>query len=238
MSFKAIVITGLVLAGNIAVAADDYGYYQFKAPVITEISTPKDTQVSAGNFEDCNKSHVMADAGGVTPGEAVDMADVFVDKIINLGKKIWAVVELGRPVVNVKVDTANALPKGIFCWADLAGWTPTQSKTYQIAYENLLGEKVVEFAFRVIYTTGGNYKGVGKYITNTTIVPAHINVAWGYNLNAKSEVPTVFNAGSTEMPVAGMNLNMQWKVDTAFRYEERAETFYVGGDGTMKHLKD
>ena len=217
--------------------ADDSSYLEFKAPVIKEVQENAIMINGRRNFEDCdNRSTLMSAEDPVNPIEAIDMADVILDKIINLGKKMWAVVELGRPVVNVKTDTANALPQGLFCWSDLDGWSPTQSKTYQITYENWYGQKVVDFAFRVLYTTGGSYKGRGRYITNTTIIPAVVDVMWGYTFSAETEVPTVINAGTKEDPVAGMHLNMKWSVKTVMKTDIRTESFYVGGDGSFKHL--
>lgn len=187
------------------------------------------------NFEDCNG----VDGIGVNSEDAIslDEANIFLDVIINMGQKIWNIVEAGRPVVNIRTDMANALPQGLFCWAHLSGWTPTQSKVYRVTYENLYGIEVVDFAFRVVYTTGGNLNGKGKYITNTTVIPAMLNVAWGYTFNALTEVPTVFNSGTKEDPVAGMQLNIKWQINTVLLHNEQTEVFYVGGDGALKHLE-
>jgi hypothetical protein len=96
---------------------------------------------------------------------------------------------------------------------------------------------VVDFAYRVVFTAGGSLNGQGKYITNATIMPADMNVSWGFTFNANAEVPSVFNTGSSGQPVAGMQLLMKWSVDTVMSHIEQAETFYVGGDNTMKHLE-
>jgi hypothetical protein len=232
------ILVGILLTTTAAWAAEEDLYFQLKEPVIKEIKEAQETEMkisSNRSFDDCDKRGTLM-AADLNPIEAIDMADVIVDKIINLGKKVWAVVELGRPVANLKTDTANALPQGVFCWTDLHGWSPTQSKTYQITYENWYGNKVVDFAFRVLYTTGGQVNGQGQYITNATIIPALVDVMWGYTFDAESEVPTVFNSGTAEHPVAGMHMNMKWSVKTVIKTDIRTESFYVGGDGSFKHL--
>ncbi|MBC7370000.1 MAG: hypothetical protein H7326_00440, partial [Bdellovibrionaceae bacterium] len=163
--------------------------------------------------------------------------EVTVDRIINIGKKIWGIMDAGRPVINVASYTANALPMGLTCWSDLAGWNVPESKVYRVTYENGFGADVVRFAYRVTYTAGGNLKGVGKYLTNATIAPADVHVSWGFNLNATGEVPSVFNTGTKEQPVAGMQMLMKWQVKSVVTELQNTEMFYVGGNNTLKHLE-
>ena len=196
------------------------------------------------NFADCNNRGnglgtsldvpVLPNDGGLE--NPLDMLDVVVDKIINIGKKIWAVIEAGKPVVDMKFDVAHALPQGLYCWADLAGWSIPQSKVYEVAYRNGFDMEVVKFSYRIVYTAGGNYKNAGKYIANATVMPKDVYVAWGFNLDVRTEVPLVFNSGSVESPVGGMQMDVHWKVYNAINYSERAESFYLGGNGDFKKL--
>ncbi|WP_413288509.1 hypothetical protein [Bdellovibrio sp. HCB337] len=237
-----------------AQAADkiDAKYFELTKMTRTDVTEQYDakfgatTFAQAGLYENCNTGANNGTNGNMVTfaGEApelglgvLDQAEVIIDQVINLGKKIWAVVETGRPVVNVQAYTANALPKGVQCWSDLSGWQIPQSKVYRVQYENAYGMKVVDFAYRVTFTAGGSVNGQGKYITNATIMPADVNVSWGFTFNASAEVPSVFNTGSKEDPVAGMQLLMKWSVDTVMNHVEQAETFYIGGDNTLKHLE-
>lgn len=216
----------------------DKAYFQFDRPTIEEVVTGPLAAFKPlqSNFADCNTTELNVSEAGLDPLNPIDNAHIWLDKIINIGKKAWSVIELGRPVVNVKVDVANALPQGIKCWSHLAGWAAPQSKTYKVSYVNGFNYEVVSFAFRVIYTTGGNYNGVGRYITNATVVPAQLNVAWGYTFNASTVIPSVFNSGSVAQPVAGMQLNLNWSVNTVMKHSQQSESFYVGGDGAFKRL--
>jgi hypothetical protein len=199
----------------------------------------------AGLYEDCNQSNSSFNNSNIKPmttfipGVGLDVvaqADVILDQIVNLGKKVWGLIEQGRPVVNVTTATANALPTGLKCWSDLTGWQVPRSKVYRVQYENAYGMNVVDFAYRVTFTAGGALNGHGKYITNATIMPADMNVSWGFKFNANVEVPSIFNMGTKEDPVAGMQLLLKWNIDTVMNHVEQAETFYFGGDNTMKHL--
>lgn len=174
------------------------------------------------------------DPGALNP---IDYIDVIVDKIINIGKKIWAIVDAGRPVVNIKVDTANALPAGVRCWDELEGWKAPQSHLYQVDYQNGFGATVVSYGFRVSFISGGSYKGKGQYITLANVTPAGVEVAWGFRLDAVATVPMVFNQGTNVDPVAGMQLVMNWTVQSPLKEIRRAENFFVNGQGQFQKLK-
>lgn len=239
---KAMVVIAMVLGmGLTAQAQMAPEYYQIKSVQVREVvGAPQFYQLDQpGLGQECNESEkkpvgIFSDQ---VAGGALDQLNVIVDQIINIGKKIWGIVNAGRPVVNVKFDTANALPKGLQCWVDLQGWSIPESKVYRVTYENGFGAEVVDFGFRVVYTAGGNLDGVGKYITNATMMPSNIDVSWGFTLNAEASVPSVFNMNTKQNPVAGMQMVMNWNVDTVVQSSKSAETFYIGGDGQFKHLK-
>jgi hypothetical protein len=212
-------------------------YYKLKKYEVKEITynDPAWNQqvfTQPGLGQDCNVQDNSTFEG------PLDQLDIVVDKIINIGKKIWDVVLKGSPVVNTKMETANALPKGLKCWSDLQGWSIPKWKVYQITYTNSLDMTVADFKYRIVYTSGGNYNGVGKYITNATLMPADLNVNWGFDFNAEGKVPSVFNRGTKEAPIAGMQLVLNWSVVSAFQHFETSESFYVGGDGEFVHMDD
>ncbi|MNL55313.1 hypothetical protein D3C87_1787160 [compost metagenome] len=68
-------------------------------------------------------------------------------------------------------------------------------------------------------------------------MPANIEVGWGFEFAANAEIPSVFNTGSNEQPVAGMQMNMKWMVKSAMSHNVATESFYVGGDNKMKKLQ-
>lgn len=236
----------LSLAAFTAHASDkvDSKYFELTKVRVFDVSSHYESQsqnlAQAGLLESCDsaqKSLVAVTSDQKLDTDPLSVIEVVVDRIINIGKKLWAILDAGRPVVNVKTYTANALPQGLTCWSDLTGWNVPKSKVYKVVYENAYGADVVTFAYRVSFTAGGSLNGQGKYITNATIMPADIDVSWGFSLDAQAEVPSVFNTGTKESPVAGMQMLMKWQVKSVMSDLQQAETFYVGGNNVLKHLE-
>ena len=86
----------------------------------------------------------------------------------------------------------------------------------------------------MIYSYGGRFEDKGRYLTNSTIQFSKVDVMWGFILNANVEIPQVINMGTLESPVAGMQMTLNWNVDTrpvSLRKMSNAATFFVSGDG-------
>jgi hypothetical protein len=162
--------------------------------------------------------------------------EVEIDTIINIGKKVWAIIEAGKPVVNVQLNSASAMPAGIKGWQQLAGWKTPRSSTYRVNYTNLYTMNVVDFSYRVMFTYGGSYNGQGRYVTGATIVPAALDVAWGYSFKANVEIPTVVNMGTVQNPVGGIQMNVNWEVGTVIKNSQTRASYFVDGLGQLKQL--
>jgi len=171
------------------------------------------------------------------PMSSLDEVDVALDKIINIGRKIWTIVEKNRPVVKVTMNSANAVPDGIRSWQELEGWQVPQVRAYSTVYKNLFGMTVVRFVYRVIYSYGGTFKGQGKYLTNVTVIPAEVHVAWGYKFDAEAQVTSVLNTGSSRNPVAAMELGVAWTVSTPVRHMHSSRGYFMTGHGDFTSLK-
>lgn len=199
------------------------------------------------NFMDgCNSSaaasapvenkHLSEVAAFPNLGTATSELSVIIDQVINVGQKIWNVISLGQPVVNLKLDSANALPKGITCWTQLQGWNVPKSKLYRIQYESL-GRTAADLTFRVVSIAGGNYNGKGKYITNASVQVANLQVNWLYTFNVQAEIPMVFNQGTSEDPVAALQLNVNVKLDSKLSHKEQTLSFFLTGDGKITPIR-
>lgn len=173
----------------------------------------------------------------MNPIEALDTVDMIVDKIINIGQKIWKIVDAGKPVVNVRTNVATAMPQGARCWNDLQAWQVPQSKTYEVAFKNGFNANVVKMSYRVLWLPGGQAKGVGQYIGYATITPVNLEVMWGFKLNADVSIPTVFNMGSSENPIAGMQMNMAYQVESPIKTIQQGQAFFVDGRGNFQMLQ-
>ncbi len=170
------------------------------------------------------------------PSGDADSSQVILDQIINGGKKLWAIVAAGRPVMNVQTDSANALPQGVHSWSELQGWQTPKSKIYQVQYVNLYQMTVVDFSFRVLFAYGGNLGGKGNYLSYVTVIPDFVSVAWGYRFDAQSSVVNVMNAGTVVDPLAAMELQVEWGVETPLRKTKNTANYLVRGDGGFLDL--
>jgi hypothetical protein len=181
---------------------------------------------------------VMDEESGGGLREELEEVDAILDQIINIGRKVWKIAEDNRPVVQVSSNVANALPQGLTAWQSLEGWQTPTTRVYRVVYENLYGMDVVDFSYRVTFTHGGNLRGKGRYLTQVTVVPAQLDVAWGYEFNAEATIPSVVNAGTTADPVAGMEIQLHWSVDTILKHSESTTSFFVRGDGAFTNLSN
>lgn len=237
--FQSVMTVVLALGISSSAFAYDHSYFQIKNVKVTEV--PVTPSAAAKIMDqangDCTSNRKLLISRSGDPMmlelDPIGQLQVWVDQIINIGKKIWAVVDAGKPVVNIKVDTANALPRGVQCWTDMAGWSVPQVKGYRVQYENAYGINVVDFTYHVSFIANGNVDGVGKYITNATFIPSNLSVAWGFTFNANATVPMVLNQGTKEAPMAAMQMNMQWKVDSVMSHQETTQSYFITGDNQL-----
>lgn len=193
--------------------------------------------IAMGTCNQTNRPFAAEDGAAVfNPIEALDSTSLILDKIVNLGRKVWDLVQAGKPVLNIQTDVATGLPQGTRCWLDLQTWAVPESRVYSVAFRNGFGMDVVKLSYRVLWLPGGSVDGAGKYIGYAAIVPTDSSVSWGFNLNAKATVPMVFNMGTKVDPVAGMNLSMIYRVETPFQTSEQSQSYYVNGKGEYKQL--
>ncbi len=156
--------------------------------------------------------------------------------IINVAKKTWQFIIDNKPVLNLTQNTASALPKGI-PWATLECWQVPVTKTYEVTYINGLQMEVASLQLQVRYTYGGSYKQNGRYLKHVTIIPAKINVLWGYRMDAAITIPSTVNVGPLNAPIAGMEIQIDWAISTIMKISTRNLSFFVNGVGDFHELK-
>lgn len=184
-----------------------------------------------------NKAKEEADDAwlNTTPvGRGLNMADLIVDKVINIGQKIWSVVEKGRPVSSYTSSKATALPQNAARWEQLSNWQAPKSKVISVVYKNLYGIEVVRFTYRIVLLYGGTVDGVGRYIGYAAVEPLEMTTAYMYTFNAKASVEAVYNMGSTKDPLAGMILNINWTIETVLKKSTVTHTYNLDGLGNIK----
>jgi hypothetical protein len=179
-----------------------------------------------------NTKAVTPNLGGL-PGVIMATKD-----LIALGKQIYTIVEAGRPVVSLKSEPFEVLPRnnaGVAVSAmELNNWNAPYARKYRVNTKNYLGMKPASFEFILIFSYGGDFDGKGKYITGAQLKPTNVNVKWGYSLDASFKVQSIMNAGSRENPVAAAVVSIDYKISTVLQENTSSKMFYINGLGKVQ----
>jgi hypothetical protein len=166
-------------------------------------------------------------------GEVVMVADT----MIALGKKIWPIVEAGKPVVSARTQSISVLPKlSADTFYELEYWQAPKTQKYRMVFENLYGVDVIDFIYIVTFQPGGQFEGKGKYLTGVNIIPHTIAVAWGFNFDAETKLVGITNRGSKLNPIAGATFEIKFIIKSVLKEIQSTHTFHVSGDGTFQSL--
>lgn len=223
--------SGAKTSSGIGLDTCSSGASEFRTTMSRAVSIPSALQKSAAS-----------DSGPTVGIPELTVIDVALDQIINIGKKVWTVVQAGEPVMSLRSDVATALPATApdqrLCWTELENWQAPKSRVFEIRYKNLMGMPVVTLQYRVLYIAGGSYQGRGRYIGYATIQATRkAEVLLGYSLDVKAKAPVVFNVGSKSSPVAGMNLEIEYTVKTALKHSTQSKVYYITGLGDFEELE-
>lgn len=209
---------------------------------------PKPPELNPGNISNPGTKEVgvlvPATGGGSTPTPAptgmLDSVIMVVDKLIAIGAKIIPTIEKGKAVVtNSSMAAVSVLPRLETIDPvvhDMGNWSIPVTKHYQITYKNGLGSDVVSFVYSVTYQYGGTYGGKGKYLTGIRASARKINIAWGFDLDASSQLVQISNVGTTDDVIAAATIEIQYTVKNWTRTITNVESFFVAGDNRLYKL--
>ncbi len=177
------------------------------------------------------------------PTNPLDEVAMYLDGLIAIGKKIWPIIEAGKPVINVTglVPALSVLPhmEGNAAKGELyqmANWSAPKAVSYRVSYKNFVGSEVIGFTYTVYFQYNGSHKGNGKYITSLKVQASQVYAAWGFNFDATSELINVANVGSEENPVASAIIQVSYKAKGLLNEARNSQSFYVDGAGQMRLL--
>lgn len=211
---------------------------------------PKPPELNPGNISNAGVKEaaggiVSAGAGGTstpspTPTGMLDSVIMVVDKLIAIGQKIIPTIEKGKAVVtNSSMAAVSVLPRLETVDPvvhDMGNWSIPVTKHYEITYRNGLGSDVVSFVYSVTYQYGGTYGGKGKYLTGIRASARNINIAWGFDLDASSQLVQISNVGTTEDVIAGATIEISYTVKNWTRTITAVKSFFIAGDNRLYKL--
>ena len=174
-------------------------------------------------------------AGGV--GGALNSIIMVIDKLIAIGQKITPTIEKGRAVINNNPMAAvSVLPRTDqkdFVVHEMGNWSIPKTAIFKVSYVNGFNSKVVEFNYAVTFQYNGTHKGKGKYLNGIRVSPKNINVSWGFDLDASSQLHAISNVGTEENVVAGATVEIVYTVKNWTKNITTADGFFVNGRGEI-----
>jgi hypothetical protein len=234
---KQILIASLLIVSSFASANQNLG-----SGKITSIET----------FEITNNGYksVGSDVNGAGGGETIEPKPR-VDRVqragqiiavakdfVALGEQIYELVKKGKPTNTTEYAPVSVVPKDpttkeIIDPFELEGFSMPVQKRYVTVMKSGLIE-AVRFEYMVMYSFGGSYNGVGKYITGAQIIPGAVKTTFGWDFNASMKVSGIMNHGTKAQPVAGLMLIVKYQMNSWSTAEERNDTFHITGRGELK----
>ena len=177
------------------------------------------------------------------PGNPIDEIAMYVDGLIAIGKKIWPIIDAGRPVITTNgiIPSISVLPhlEGTdpkTAFYEMANWSAPRAVSYRVSYKNGFKKEVIGFNYTVYFQFNGDHNGNGKYISNLRVQATQIFAAWGFNFDASSELTGLANVGTKENPVASAIIEVSYKVRGLVNEMRNSQSFYVTGNGEIKTL--
>lgn len=197
-----------------------------KTVTVEEVSTPP--------------SILVEDMSNFDPAVAINEISIILDGLLGIGKKIWPIIEAGRPVVATNFIPAVSIIPNIdgqnIVLNNMANWSAPKVKSFRVTFQNYWGSNIVAFTYTVIFQHGGTYNNIGKYVTTLKVIPSDIYTGWGFNFDATSELVGIANVGSTEGPVASGIIQVSYNVKGLVNEVSHSQSFYVDGNGNLNIL--
>jgi hypothetical protein len=180
------------------------------------------------------------DEGEKKPKGVIEGVIMVVDQLIAIGQKLMPIIDKGRAVVtNNPMGAVAVLPrldktnKEVH---DMENWSLPTTKHFKIAYKNGWGSEVVTFVYSVTFQYGGTFEGKGKYLTGIRASARQIDVSWGFDLDASSQLLQISNIGTNSNLVAAATLEISYTVKNFTRTLTNNVSYFVTGDGRMYKL--
>lgn len=231
MMFKSLLVATLLLSSlacNAAASQNDPAL-EIQSVSVVEVETPSFSMEMDTRVE-------------LPVGNPIGEISIMIDSLIAIGKKIWPIVQAGKPVLTNRLIPATSIlphldnPQGVM--NQMANWSIPKTRSYRISFKNGFGMEVVGFTYTIYFQYNGNLNGVGKYVTNLRVQASEIYAAWGFNFDAVSELVGIANVGSASNPVASGIMQVSYIAKGMLNEARSSQSFYVDGAGNMQVLNN
>lgn len=151
--------------------------------------------------------------------------------IVTIGKTTWKLIDDNDLVVDYEDDWAGAVkPEYEDSLDSLEGWEGQKSDEYKFEWK--VGLSVVsELKFKFIWDSEGhNAEGLGKYIVDAGVKVTHSYARKGQWTFAHVEVRNPVNYGSSNDPIAGLDVQVFFESKSNFADSTVSCTMTVRGD--------
>lgn len=163
----------------------------------------------------------MRDDAGIVSG---------INEIVNLGDKIWKLIEKNKPVLNTKNAYANAVPRGVKSPEELENFTPMQYKSFRKYAKNSFGSTVFDLTYVLAHRYNGQLKGAGRFLDAVTVLPHKVDVMWGYTVNFGVTRVSTANLGSEKEAIGAVVMELDFNVSTILKASQYKNLYEFRGD--------
>lgn len=156
--------------------------------------------------------------------------------IINTGKNSWPIILDNKPVVNINVDYATAIPAGIKDSMELQNFSNATFNSYEILAHNIYGMEILKIEYTTIHQYGGDYQGKGKYLTSISVIPTLIDIGWGMKVNFTTKTVSVSNVGTQTNPIASAIVDINIQISHLLKYTHIGAAIQFRGDSALVNI--
>ncbi|MCT4641603.1 MAG: hypothetical protein N4A33_04845 [Bacteriovoracaceae bacterium] len=245
---KLSLLLALILITSLSFANDEQ-YYSISSYELVEVLEDADGhEVEKSVVISDNKQKIDEILGGKPkvpkkPGQAMTIGEVIKvgSDLVALGKDVYDLVKLGRPVLNVNTTPISIVPMNeqrteVVAPFDMENWKLPKVKKFRVKANNYLGMEVINFTWKVIFNYGGSYMGKGAFITGAEIKPEEVDLGYGYSMDVTYKLQSMTNVGTKESPMAQAVLEIEMKVETMFKTSLRNFSYVINGAGGIVEL--
>jgi len=149
-----------------------------------------------------------------------------------IGKALWDIVHVNKPVQNITYDYAGAVPKEVGDnWMSMGPWKNAQTSTFRFTVKDPIGIKLSEFEWIYTWKYGAKYNNTGSYLSLAGIKVNHVFTHSFQSISVQARAFDPVNYGEIDEPIAGLDLEVMFTHKSPFFTRQYGCHLNVRGDG-------